>query len=67
MKPNINSVPPVVYFALCGVAKPVNIDKEHLAKFGYRPNMNNFAKKNPFIFWLLPGTCCKNLAPSKWT
>ncbi len=48
MKPNINSVPGVVYFQLCGVAKLVNIHKEYLAKFGYRPNMIFFFKKNPF-------------------
>ncbi len=53
MKPNINLVPGVVYFQLCGVAKLVNIHKEYLAKFGYRPNMIYFLKKNPFIFWLL--------------
>lgn len=61
MKLNINSVPGVFYFQLCGVAKLVNIHKEHLAKFGYRTNMNFFFKNNPFIFLLLPGTHCKNL------
>jgi hypothetical protein len=30
---------------LCGVAKLMNIHKEHLAKFGYRPNMNFFKRK----------------------
>jgi hypothetical protein len=51
MKPNINSVPGVVYFQLSGVAKLVNIHKEYLAKFGYRPNMNFFFKKRILLYF----------------
>jgi hypothetical protein len=51
MKPNINSVPGVVYFQLSGVAKLVNIHKEYLAKFGYRPNMNFFFFKRILLYF----------------
>jgi hypothetical protein len=32
-----------------------------LTKFGYRPDMQVIFFKNPFIFWLLAGTCCKSI------
>jgi hypothetical protein len=37
--------------------------KEDLAKFGYKPNRKIKPFKNPlYIFLLLDGTCCGNLA-----
>jgi hypothetical protein len=36
-----------------------NHQQEYLAKFGSRPDMKAQKFKNPFIFWLPVGTCCK--------
>jgi hypothetical protein len=37
--------------------------KEDLAKFGYKPNRKIKTFENPiYIFLLLAGTCCGNLA-----
>ncbi len=36
--------------------------QEGLVKFDYGPNMKVEKFKNPFIFWLFSGTCCRNLA-----
>lgn len=36
--------------------------QEGLVKFDYGPNMKVEKFKNPIIFWLFSGTCCRNLA-----
>jgi hypothetical protein len=36
-----------------------NHQQEYLAKFGSRPDMKAQKIKNPFMFWLPAGTCCK--------
>jgi len=45
------------------VAKLVIMHNEDLAKFGYKPNRKIKTFENPlYIFLLLDGTCCGNLA-----
>jgi hypothetical protein len=36
--------------------------QEYVANFGYRPGVKVYKFKNPFIFLLLDGTCCRYLA-----
>jgi hypothetical protein len=36
-----------------------NYPQEYLAKFGYKPDMKVYIKKNPFMFWLQAITSCK--------
>ncbi len=43
-------------------AKLAIIHKKDFAKFGYRLDVKVENFNNPFIFWLLDGTCDRNLA-----
>jgi hypothetical protein len=50
------------FFKVLRYGQTSHCPQEDLAKIGYRPDVKVNSLKNPSIFWLPAGTCCRNPA-----